>query len=60
VLLLAPGLLIQYAGASFGAATLAFAAAVVVGNVPHLNDVTTMVELLARMGVTVTSSPSGS
>jgi UDP-N-acetylglucosamine 1-carboxyvinyltransferase len=27
---------------------------VVIGNVPHLNDVTTMVELLARMGVTVT------
>jgi len=27
---------------------------VTVGNVPHLHDVTTMIELLARMGVTVT------
>ncbi|HEV7432344.1 MAG TPA: UDP-N-acetylglucosamine 1-carboxyvinyltransferase, partial [Steroidobacteraceae bacterium] len=25
-----------------------------IGNVPHLHDVTTMIELLARMGVTVT------
>ncbi len=27
---------------------------VTIGNVPHLHDVTTMIELLARMGVTVT------
>jgi UDP-N-acetylglucosamine 1-carboxyvinyltransferase len=27
---------------------------VIIGNVPHLHDVTTMIELLARMGVTVT------
>jgi UDP-N-acetylglucosamine 1-carboxyvinyltransferase len=27
---------------------------VIIGNVPHLQDVTTMIELLARMGVTVT------
>ena len=27
---------------------------VIVGNVPHLQDVTTMIELLGRMGVTVT------
>ena len=27
---------------------------VTIGNVPHLQDVTTMIELLARMGVTVT------
>jgi UDP-N-acetylglucosamine 1-carboxyvinyltransferase len=36
------------------AATLLADGPVSIGNVPHLQDVTTMVELLARMGVTVT------
>jgi UDP-N-acetylglucosamine 1-carboxyvinyltransferase len=36
------------------AATLLASEPVSVGNVPHLQDVTTMIELLARMGVTVT------
>ena len=36
------------------AATLLASEPVAVGNVPHLQDVTTMIELLGRMGVTVT------
>jgi UDP-N-acetylglucosamine 1-carboxyvinyltransferase len=36
------------------AAALLADSPVTVGNVPHLQDVTTMIELLARMGVTVT------
>ena len=36
------------------AGTLLAAEPVSVGNVPHLQDVTTMIELLGRMGVTVT------
>ena len=36
------------------AGTLLAAEPVAVGNVPHLQDVTTMIELLGRMGVTVT------
>src|SRR5262245_9544826 len=36
------------------AATLLSAEPVSVGNVPHLQDVTTMIELLGRMGVSVT------
>ena len=36
------------------AAALLAEGPVTVGNVPHLHDVTTMIELLARMGVTVT------
>ena len=36
------------------AGTLLASEAVAVGNVPHLQDVTTMIELLGRMGVTVT------
>jgi len=36
------------------AAALLADSAVDIGNVPHLHDVTTMIELLARMGVTVT------
>jgi UDP-N-acetylglucosamine 1-carboxyvinyltransferase len=36
------------------AGTLLASEAVSVGNVPHLQDVTTMIELLGRMGVTVT------
>jgi UDP-N-acetylglucosamine 1-carboxyvinyltransferase len=36
------------------AATLLCEERVSVGNVPHLHDVTTMIELLARMGVSVT------
>jgi len=36
------------------AATLLAEGAVSVGNVPHLQDVTTMIELLGRMGVSVT------
>jgi UDP-N-acetylglucosamine 1-carboxyvinyltransferase len=36
------------------AATLLAAEPVSVGNVPHLHDVTTMIELLAQMGVSVT------
>ncbi|HEX9139178.1 MAG TPA: UDP-N-acetylglucosamine 1-carboxyvinyltransferase [Steroidobacteraceae bacterium] len=36
------------------AAALLADSPVTVGNVPHLHDVTTMIELLARMGVTVT------
>ncbi|MFM7433810.1 MAG: UDP-N-acetylglucosamine 1-carboxyvinyltransferase [Gammaproteobacteria bacterium] len=36
------------------AGTLLAAEPVAIGNVPHLQDVTTMIELLGRMGVTVT------
>jgi UDP-N-acetylglucosamine 1-carboxyvinyltransferase len=36
------------------AATLLASEPVAIGNVPHLQDVTTMIELLGRMGVTVT------
>ena len=36
------------------AAALLAEGPVAIGNVPHLQDVTTMIELLARMGVTVT------
>ena len=36
------------------AGTLLASEPVAVGNVPHLQDVTTMIELLGRMGVTVT------
>jgi len=36
------------------AAALLAEGPVTIGNVPHLHDVTTMIELLARMGVTVT------
>jgi UDP-N-acetylglucosamine 1-carboxyvinyltransferase len=36
------------------AATILCSEPVAVGNVPHLQDVTTMIELLGRMGVTVT------
>ena len=36
------------------AATLLAEGPVSVGNVPHLQDVTTMIELLGRMGVSVT------
>ena len=36
------------------AATLLASEPVEIGNVPHLQDVTTMIELLGRMGVTVT------
>jgi UDP-N-acetylglucosamine 1-carboxyvinyltransferase len=36
------------------ASTLLADEPVTIGNVPHLHDVTTMIELLARMGVTVT------
>ena len=36
------------------AATLLADEPVSVGNVPHLHDVTTMIELLGRMGVSVT------
>jgi UDP-N-acetylglucosamine 1-carboxyvinyltransferase len=36
------------------AAALLADSPVTIGNVPHLQDVTTMIELLARMGVTVT------
>ena len=36
------------------AGTLLASEAVSVGNVPHLNDVTTMIELLGQMGVSVT------
>ena len=36
------------------AATLLSDTPVTVGNVPHLRDVTTMIELLGRMGVSVT------
>lgn len=36
------------------AATLLAESPVSVGNVPHLQDVTTMIELLGRMGVSVT------
>jgi UDP-N-acetylglucosamine 1-carboxyvinyltransferase len=36
------------------AAALLADSPVTIGNVPHLHDVTTMIELLARMGVTVT------
>jgi UDP-N-acetylglucosamine 1-carboxyvinyltransferase len=36
------------------AATLLAKAPVSIGNVPHLHDVTTMIELLGRMGVSVT------
>ena len=36
------------------AATLLADSPVSVGNVPHLQDVTTMIELLGRMGVSVT------
>jgi UDP-N-acetylglucosamine 1-carboxyvinyltransferase len=36
------------------ASTLLASEPVAVGNVPHLQDVTTMIELLGRMGVTVT------
>ena len=36
------------------AGTLLAEGAVSVGNVPHLQDVTTMIELLGRMGVSVT------
>ena len=36
------------------AGTLLAAEPVAVANVPHLQDVTTMIELLGRMGVTVT------
>ncbi len=36
------------------AATLLAAEPVSVGNVPHLHDVTTMIELLAQMGVSIT------
>src|SRR5690554_2665433 len=36
------------------AGTLLADSAVTVGNVPHLQDVTTMIELLGRMGVSVT------
>jgi UDP-N-acetylglucosamine 1-carboxyvinyltransferase len=36
------------------AATLLASEPVAIGNVPHLQDVTTMIELLGRMGATVT------
>ena len=36
------------------AATLLADGPVSIGNVPHLQDVTTMIELLGRMGVSVT------